>query len=619
MNYEHISKKILTNVGGSQNINNLEHCMTRLRFNLKDDKLANKTEIENTPGVMGVMEKGGQFQVIIGNDVKNLYKEFVKIAGITGEQKNSTNDKKQGALDNFLDTLAGVFTPILPAIVGAGMIKGLLSVLLIAGYVSEESQTYQIFNALADGAFYFLPVLIAFSASKKFGMNPFVGVAIAGAVLYPSLTTLMTMAKDTGENLSFLGLPVTPATYSASVIPMFLTIWFASYIEKITDRYTPNALKIIIVPTVTLLIAVPVFLIVIGPIGAILGKGLATGVTFLFQFAGPLAGLVLGAVMPLLVMIGMHYALVPIIIESIATNGYDYILPILTANNIAQGAAAFAVFFIAKNKKFKSLAFSTGITGMFGVTEPAMYGVNLRLKKPFIAAMIGSAAGSAFMMIFDAKAYFYGKTGIQGIPMFIGETFIYAILGSIISIVVAIGITLLLRFDQTIIEQGTEEKGKEKTEVEVRPTTVFSPMKGIVKPVEEVDDITFSSKIMGEGIAIEPTQGRVVSPVNGTVTSLFNTNHAIGLTSDTGVELLVHVGLDTVKLGGEFFESHVKQGDEVSVGDLLIEFDLETIKTEGYDIITPIIVTNSKEFTDVTHKKNLEKIDETEALLELSV
>lgn len=458
MNYEQMSKEILRNVGGTTNIDNVAHCMTRLRFNLKDDKLANKAQLEKTPGVLGVVEKGGQFQVIIGNDVNNLYKEFVKVAGITDKQNNQKSDKKTGALNKFLDTLAGVFTPILPAIVGAGMIKGLLSVLLIAGYVSEDSQTYQIFNALADGAFYFLPILVAFSSSKKFGMNPFVAVAIAAAVLYPSLTALMTTAKEAGENLSFLGLPVTPATYSASVIPMFLAIWFASYIEKVTNRYTPNALKIIVVPTVTLLITVPVFLIAIGPIGAILGKGLATGVTLLFEFAGPLAGFVLGGVMPLLVMIGMHYSLVPIIIESLATNGYDYILAILTANNISQGAAAFAVFLLAKSKNFKSLALSTGITGLFGVTEPALYGVNLRLKKPFIAAMIGSAIGSTFMMFFDVKAIFYGKTGIQGLPMFFGDTFIYAILGTIIAIVVTIGMTFILKFEQPDTEEVAEEE-----------------------------------------------------------------------------------------------------------------------------------------------------------------
>lgn len=614
MNYEQLSKKILTNVGGTENIENVVHCMTRLRFNLKDDKLANRAQLEKTPGVMGIAEKGGQFQIIIGNDVNNLYKEFVKVAGISDKQNNQKSDKKQGILNKFLDTLAGVFTPILPAIVGAGMIKGLLSVLLIAGYVSADSETFQIFNALADGAFYFLPILIAFSASRKFGLNPYIGVAIAAAVLYPSLTALMTTAKEAGNNLSFLGLPVTPATYSASVIPMFLAIWFASYIEKVTDRYTPNALKIIIVPTVTLLITVPVFLVAIGPIGAILGKGLADGVTFLFQVAGPLAGLVLGGVMPLLVMIGMHYALVPIILESIASNGYDYILPILTVNNISQGAAALAVFFIAKNKKFKSLAFSTGITGVLGVTEPAMYGVNLRLKKPFIAAMIGSAAASTFMMFFETKAFFFGKTGIQGLPMFLGETFMYAVLGMIVAIVVTILMTFVLKFEQPVGEEVSEEEGK--VVIQTRQSTVLSPIKGLVRPIEEVDDITFSSGIMGEGIAILPTEGRLVSPINGNVTSLFNTNHAIGLTSDTGAQILVHIGLDTVKLDGKFFKAHVKQGDDVKVGDLLIEFDLEAIKAEGYDTITPVIITNSKDFSKV-ESSNLKTTNEKEVLLEL--
>ncbi len=614
MNYEQLSRIILTNVGGSDNIDNVVHCMTRLRFNLKDDELANKVQLEKTPGVLGVAEKGGQFQIIIGNDVNNLYKEFVKIAGISDNQNNKKSEKKQSLLNRFLDTLSGVFTPILPAIVGAGMIKGLLSVLLIAGSVSAESQTYQIFNALADGAFYFLPILIAFSASRKFGMNPYVGVAIGAAVLYPSLTALMTTAKEAGTSLSFLGLPVTPATYSASVIPMFLAIWFASYIEKFVDRYTPKSLKIIVVPTVTLLITVPVFLIAIGPIGAILGKGLASGVTFLFESAGPLAGLVLGALMPLLVMIGMHYALPPIIIESIATNGYDYILTIITANNIAQGAAAFTVYFIAKNKNFKSLSLSTGVTALFGVTEPALYGVNLRLKKPLIAAMIGSAAASTFMMFFETKAYFYGKTGLQGIPMFIGETFMYSIIGIIIAIVVTVIMTFILKFEQPDIEDEKEEV--KNINVGVSPSTIISPLKGKVKSIAEVDDITFSSGVMGEGIAIQPTEGRLISPVSGTVTSLLNSKHAVGLTSDTGAEVLVHIGLDTVKLDGKFFKAHVKQGDEVKVGDLLIEFDLEAIKSEGFDTITPVIITNSSEFSDIKYS-GLKATDAKEVLFEL--
>lgn len=612
MNHEQLSKIILQNVGGTNNIDQVAHCMTRLRFNLKDEKLANKAQLEKTPGVMGVADKGGQFQIIIGSNVNNLYKEFIKVSGITEKQNTQNSEKKQGVLNNILDTLAGVFTPILPAIVGAGMIKALLSILLVAGYVSAESQTYQIFNALSDAAFYFLPILVAFSASKKFGMNIYVGASIAAVAFYPSLAALMTTAKEAGENLSFFGLPITPATYSASVIPIFFTIWFASYIEKAADRYTPGALKIIVVPTVTLLITVPVFLIAIGPIGAILGEWLATGVTYLFQVAGPLAGLLLGAAMPFLVMAGMHYALVPIFLESLATNGYDYILPILTVNNISQGAAALAVFFIAKNKKFKSLAFSTGVTGVLGVTEPAMYGVNLRLKKPFIAAIIGSAAGSTFMMIFQTKAYMFVKTGLPGLPMFFGETFIYAVLGIIISIVVTMVMTFVLKFEQP----NVEEEAEEKVEIQALPSTVFSPINGIIRSIEEVDDITFSSGIMGEGIAIQPTEGRLVSPVNGTVTSLFNTEHAIGLTSDTGAEILVHIGLDTVKLDGQFFKSYVKQGDKVEVGELLIEFDLDAIKAEGYDTITPVIVTNSKKFTNVK-RVQLETTNEKEVLMEL--
>lgn len=617
MNYEQLSKKILTNVGGTQNINSVVHCMTRLRLNLKDDKLANKAQIEKIPGVMGVMEKGGQFQIIIGNDVKDLYKEFVKVAGISQTQNKQDSSKKQGALDKFLDALAGVFTPILPAIVGAGMIKALLSTLQMAGYVAADSQTFQIFNALADGAFYFLPVLIAISASLKFGLNMYVGTGIAASVLYPSLTTLMTTVKSAGGHLSFFGLPVTPATYSASVIPMFIMIWIASYIEKVVNKYTPKALKIIVVPTVTLLISVPLFLIAIGPMGVILGTGVSTVVNFLFQYAGPFAGLILGGVMSLLVMTGMHYALVPLIIASIANYGYDYLLPILTVNNIAHSGAAIAVFYLTKNKNLKSLALSTGITALFGVTEPAMYGVNLRLKKPFIAVLAACATSSTFMMFFHTKSYIYVKTGIQGIPMFFGPTFIYAVLGMIISFVTAVTLTFILKFEDPVGEDDAENDVEDKKKLKQADlSTIFSPMKGSLKSIEEVDDITFSSGIMGEGVAIQPAEGRLVSPVNGTVTSLLSAKHAVGLTSDTGLEILLHIGLETVKLDGKFFKAHVKQGDEVKVGDLLIEFDLEAIKAEGYETITPVIITNSKEFSSVK-LSNLQTINEKEVLLEV--
>ncbi|WP_413376743.1 beta-glucoside-specific PTS transporter subunit IIABC [Alkalihalobacillus sp. 1P02AB] len=604
MNYSELSNEILKHLGGQDNIEHVTHCMTRLRFNLVDESKVNVTKLENTDGVMATKSSGGQFQIIIGNDVSNVYKEFIKITGFSaGGNQGKSKGKNKNIISRFLDVLAGVFVPILPAIVGAGMLKGVMSVIDAYDLVPATSETYQIFMALSDGAFYFLPLLIAFSAAAKFGMNQFVAVAIASAVLFPNLTNLLAEANSAGETLSFMGIPVTPATYAYSVIPMFATIYIASHIERIVDRFTPKTLKIIFVPTITLLISVPIFLTFIGPIGIIIGGSLATGIEFLFAHAGILAGLVLGGFMPLLVMTGMHYALVPIFIESLATHGFDYILPLLTVNNIAQGAAALAVFAYTKNKKLKSLSASVGVTGLFGVTEPAMYGVNLRLKKPFIAAMIGSGTAGAFMMAFDTKAYIFVKTGIQGVPMFFGETFTFAIIGMIMAIVVPFIALYFLGFKEPEMATDSNSKTEAAAATEsveensiMKSSVITSPINGVLKPLEQVNDSTFSSGLVGKGLAIEPSDGHVVSPINGTVATIFHTKHALGLTSDTGVEILIHIGIDTVKLEGKYFTSHVNDGDTIKEGDLLISFDIEAIKEAGFDVITPVIITNSDKF-----------------------
>ncbi|MBA5711231.1 beta-glucoside-specific PTS transporter subunit IIABC [Bacillus velezensis] len=611
MDYHKISKEILQLVGGEENVQSVIHCMTRLRFNLYDNAKADRSGLEQTEGVMGTNISGGQFQIIVGNHVPKVYQALMESSGLSDESANKTSKQKKNVLSAVFDVISGVFTPILPAIAGAGMIKGLVALAVTFGWMSEKSQTHSILTAVGDGAFYFLPLLLAVSAARKFRCNPYVAAAVAGAILHPDLTALL----GAGKSISFIGLPVTAATYSSTVIPILLAIWLMSYVEKGIDRITPSSLKLIAVPMLTLVIVVPVTLITVGPLGAILGNYLSVGVNDLFNHAGIAAMILLAGTFSLIIMTGMHYALVPIMINNIAQNGHDYILPAMFLANMGQAGASFAVFLKSKNKTFKSLAFTTSITALMGITEPAMYGVNMRLKKPFAAALIGGAAGGAFYGVTGVASYIVGgNAGLPSIPVFIGPTFLYALIGLFISFAAGMAAALLIGFEDV---QSERDKASETPGVTAGGEIIHSPIKGEVKALSEVNDSVFSGGMMGKGFAILPEEGAAVSPVEGRVTAVFKTKHAIGITSARGAEILIHIGLDTVRLAGRHFEMHVKEGDAVAPGDLLITFDIEEIKAAGFDVITPVIITNTDQysFTDV---KKSGMVKPNEALLALS-
>ncbi|MCM3128181.1 beta-glucoside-specific PTS transporter subunit IIABC [Paenibacillus provencensis] len=622
MDKQQLSKDILKLVGGEENIDQVTHCMTRLRFNLNDNSKADKKTLQNTPGVMGVMINGGQFQIIIGNEVPKVYNALVGNMSKSpdGDTNVSTETKqKKNPLSALFDFISGVFTPILPAITGAGMIKGIVALLVTLGWMSETSSTYQILSAIGDGAFYFLPIILGISTARKLGSNMYIGAAIGASVLHPTITALL----GTGEDVTFAGLPVVAATYSSSVIPILIAVWLASYVEKAVDKVTHASLKLIVVPTVTLLVIVPVTLIAVGPLGVIIGNGLTDGFSWLFNNTGLFAGLIIGGTFSLLIITGMHYALVPIMIGSIATLGYDYLIPMMMVANFAQAGSALGVSLKSKNKQTRSLAMSTSVTAFMGITEPAMYGVNMKYKKPFIAALIGAGIGGAFMSLFHTKAYVIGGlAGLSGIPMILGGTFVYAVIGLLIGTVAAVVLTYILGFkEETAVEApeakqvdtaegkavnlqaaATNETGSAASvkivgeEVSAEDQEVYSPITGEVKPLSAVNDPAFSEEIMGQGFAIQPSEGRVVSPINGTVFSLSKSGHAIGLVSDSGAEILIHIGIDTVKLKGQFFSPKVQAGARVSVGDLLMEFDREEIDKAGYETITPVIVTNMHQY-----------------------
>ncbi|KUP36568.1 PTS beta-glucoside transporter subunit EIIBCA [Bacillus halotolerans] len=612
MDYDKLSRDILQLAGGEENVQRVIHCMTRLRFNLYDNSKADRSQLEQLPGVMGTNISGEQFQIIIGNDVPKVYQAIVRHSNLSDEKSAGSSSQKKNVLSAVFDVISGVFTPILPAIAGAGMIKGLVALAITFGWMAEKSQVHVILSAVGDGAFYFLPLLLAMSAARKFGSNPYVAAAIAAAILHPDLTALL----SSGKSISFIGLPVTAATYSSTVIPILLAIWIASYVEKWIDRITHSSLKLIVVPTLTLLIVVPLTLITVGPLGAILGEYLSVGVNYLFDHAGLVAMILLAGTFSLIIMTGMHYALVPIMINNIAQNGHDYLLPAMFLANMGQAGASFAVFLRSRNKKFKSLALTTSVTALMGITEPAMYGVNMRLKKPFAAALLGGAAGGAFYGVTGVASYIVGgNAGLPSIPVFIGPTFIYAIIGLVIAFVAGTAAAYLIGFEdvpsesdqQPSVTNGHQDSGE----------IIHSPIKGEVKALSEVNDGVFSAGIMGKGFAIEPEEGEVVSPVYGSVTTIFKTKHAIGITSDQGAEILIHIGLDTVKLEGQWFTAHVKEGDKVAPGDPLVSFDLEQIIAAGYDVITPVIITNTDRYS-FSPVKEIGRVQTKEALLALS-
>ncbi|WP_341347005.1 beta-glucoside-specific PTS transporter subunit IIABC [Paenibacillus sp. FSL H3-0469] len=612
MNTKELSKEILKLVGGEENIDQVTHCMTRLRFNLNDNNRADKAALQKTDGVMGVMINGGQFQVIIGNDVPVVYNDLIGNMSVSPARKASSDNvekKKQNPLSKLFDFISGIFTPILPAITGAGMIKGIVALLVAVGWMGTENSTYIILSAIGDGAFYFLPIVLAISAARKLGSNMYIAAAIGAAILHPTVTTLL----GSGEPVTFASLPVVAATYASSVIPIVIAVWLASYVEKAVDKVTHASLKLIIVPTVTLLVIVPLTLIAVGPLGVIIGDGLTGGISWLFENTGLFAGLLLGGTMSLLIITGMHYALIPIMIASIAQLGYDYMIPIMMVANFAQAGSALGVSLRTKNSKLKSLSLSTSITAFMGITEPAMYGVNMRLKKPFIAALIGGAAGGAFLSLFKVKAYVIGGlAGLSGIPMVLGATFVYSVIGFAIGAVVAAVVTYIIGFEDEpeasaapAVTPAESVNASAATVIgaAVESTMVnqevFSPITGAVKPLSEVSDPAFSEEIMGKGYAIQPSEGRVVSPVQGTVFSLSKSGHAIGLVSDSGAEMLIHIGIDTVKLKGLHFSPKVTAGTRVAVGDLLMEFDLVEIEKAGYSTITPVIITNIQQYQSI--------------------
>lgn len=608
MDYKKTAAEILKLVGGEANVTSVTNCMTRLRFSLNDAKKADVEAIKKIKGVQGVVTKNGQFQVVIGTDVGNVCDEIKKL-GRFEENTASAGAEKTGIVAAFFGTLTAIFQPIIPALAGSGMIKALLALLVALKLVDPGSQTYQIFNAFGDALFSFMPFILAFSAAKRFRCNPYVSAVLAGVLLHSSFTGL-----NTGDPVHLFGfIPVTMISYGGSVVPILLIVWVQSYIEKFANKISPKPVKIFLAPMITIIVTGIIGITIAGPLGNLVGQVIAIGFNWLNDYAGWVIPVLMGTFCPFFVMTGMHYCFAPIQTIQYATLGYGTILgPGMLASNIAQGTAALVVGIKSKNKDLKQLGFSSGVTGLMGITEPALYGVNLRLKKPLYASMIGGCAAGLYAGITGIHTFSSTTAGIFALPVYIGgEGFgnvINAAITIVISIIVTAVATFVIGFDDPAEETddaplSLNEEEKAPAKAESIKITVDSPLEGRIIPLSEVQDEVFSEEIVGKGAAVIPSKGEIHAPSEGEILSVFDTGHALGMRTADGVELLIHIGLNTVELKGKHFQTHAKQGDHVKKGDLLISFDMEAIQKAGYDITTPVLVSNTADYLDIVAKK----------------
>lgn len=600
-NNKETAKQIIQIIG-EDNITFMTHCATRLRLNVADENKVDLNALDQVPGVIKAQVKSGQLQVIIGAKVAQVFEEASKLVTLSEDQVQSTEIKKN-IIARVVEAISGCFGPVIPVLIGCGMVKSVAAILTTLNLVDPTSGTYQIISLIGDLLFYFFPFFLAVSAAKKFKTHEFLAVALAGALMYPTIQNGALQAAETGVNsLSFLGLPVLFVNYKSTIIPIILSVWIMSYVYKWVNKLIPDTFKVLFVPMIVLFIMVPLELIVIGPFGTYIGQGVAKVVSYLYTTNGVLGALLFGTFRPLLIIFGMHYAITPINAQLIAEYGYSVISPANLTGNLAQAGATLATFFLLKKKSEKAEALSAGVTALFGVTEPAMFGFNLKYKKPMICAMIASGIGAAYINFWGGGATAVILPGLLALPTYIADNYIHIIIGISISIALAMIGTLVLGI-------GNKAKSDETTIVSATKLDVKPFAKGEVVELNKVNDAVFLTGVMGNGFAIVPTEGKVFAPFAGKVTMVFETKHAIGLRSDNGVEVLVHIGLDTVNLKGEHFNVHIKEGDTIEAGQLLVEFDLEKLKELGYDTIIPFIVTNGAEFAQVTPKLSSDSIE----------
>lgn len=658
--YHALAEDIVKNVGGKENVLGLVHCITRLRFTLKDESLANDEVLKNMDGVVTVMKSGGQYQVVIGNHVPEVFEDVMPLLSLS-EGNAPEEEKKSGKLlDRAIDVVSGIFQPILGIMAACGMLKGLNTLLVTLGLYSDTCGGYMIINAAGDALFTFLPLFLGYTAAKKFKLKPMLGLAIGAAMCYPAIQqSALSAAGEPLYNIlsgtmfsspvyiDFFGIPIISVDYTGTVIPVILAVWFASKCEKLFNKFIPDLVKFFFVPMLTLLITLPVAILFLGPI-ATFGSTLISEFTLAIRSFSPLlAGAVVGATWQILVIFGMHWGFIPVYINNVMTLGYDNVMMPFFACTFATSAVVLAIFFKTKDKQLKEMAIPNFISGIFGVTEPAIYGILLPLKKPFILSCIAGGIGGAFYGHFNFRKFILGGMGIFELPNMMNPD---GTMGNIIVAFAGIGITMVIAFALTMIfykdkepaavadgaanvsaaEAGAstenvseanasaaEESGvsaKTNHATDKKEMVIASPLKGTVVNLSDVQDEAFSSGALGKGAAVMPAEGVIYAPADGTISAFFPTGHAIGMTTTDGVELLIHVGMDTVQLEGKGFTPLAKAGDVVKKGQKLLEFDVDLITKAGFSMVTPVLVANTAEYAAVI-PVNKENVSAGDALI----
>lgn len=604
--YENLAKSIIANVGGKENIISINHCITRLRFVLKDEAKANDDVLKNMDGVLTVMKAGGQYQVVIGNHVPEVYKDVCAVAGIKKNAKEEAPKLKFG--EKLNDLVSGIFMPSINMLCACGIIQGILTICTMLGILTADDGLYQILNAAGQVMFYFFPIVVGYNASNKFGGNPFLGMMLGAGMVYPAIQ---------GIDLNVLGMTVN-ASYSSTVFPVILLCAVAVPFEKFLNKVVPNVIKTFVTPVIVLMVCLPLGFCIIGPAATVLSNTINVVFGAINGFSPILAGAVLAGFWQILVVFGIHTVLAMTFIAGLMTGVPQPMMGAMGVCSFVQTGAVMAIWLKAKDKKLKDVALPAWISGMFGITEPAIYGVTLPNGNQFALTCITSAVMGGVAAATGAAMYTMTGMGVFGIfgminPENPGTTLLLAIISRVGSIIAGFAVAFLTFKDEGSNEPKIEEK---KPDLKVKKEVVASPLTGNVIPLTEVKDEAFSGELLGKGVAVDPTEGNVVAPCNGTVTTLFPTKHAIGIVTENGAELLIHLGLDTVKLEGEHFTAHIAQGDKVKKGQLMVTVDLEAVKAAGYSMVTPIIVTNTPDYLDVVAMSST-SVNKEEELLTL--
>lgn len=610
-NYDELAKDIVSHIGGKENVVDVRHCMTRLRFRLKDNSVADTNYLKQREGIVTVVESGGQYQVVIGNHVPDVYQAVLQTSGITagGSLDIDEGDGNKGSLfDRFVDTISALFQPFLGVLSAAGILKGLAAIAVAAG-MSRTDGAYIILNVLGDGLFQFLPMILALTSARRFKMNEFTALAIAGAMVYPNLSKLL-------EEATFFGIPISLPTggYLSTVLPIVLAILFAAQLEKQLKKFIPDVVKGFLIPAIVIFITVPLAFLIIGPVANTVSKWVGDAFLGIYGFSPILYGLVLGATWQVLVMFGLHWGIIPLAIADIATNGQSIILVATYLACFTQTGVLTAIWLRTKEEKVKTGVVPAIMSSIFGVTEPAIYGYTLPMRTPFFISCAISGLVGAYLSIFNVIKYANGGLGIFVYPTFIEPStgnmsgVMHMLIGTVIAFIAAF--VLQMMFPVPTLYADASESAVSETVVESVETVVeesveltqevmASPLTGDVIAMENVPDPVFASGALGKGVAVKPTVGEVYSPVKGEITTVFPTGHAVGITSENGAEILIHIGIDTVQMEGKGFTTHIQQGDTVEPGTKLVTFDITAIEEAGYSTVTPVIITNTDRYSDV--------------------